>query len=354
MLVAFVILSLVGTALFRLFSGALGNASAADDYSRAVLVAESVLAEAASAVPLGEATNADRPTTAASRGRRASRRIRRPACRRTSSARRDAMPTRLCRVTAEVTFAAPSGGNRTFALATTRIGPKGRAMKAMPVRARGFTLVELTVALVLMAGIAALLYGSLSLAARTWDGGEAKTLQVSDMRTAQRICARRSPRNFRCGFGRSPGFRCCSVASATRFDYAAALPTRVAEGGVYLFRLAVVRNGDKSQLVQERMIPDVNALEPPEFRDAERSVLAEGIAELRIEYFGRDVDAADADAPTWRDRWDDKQRLPLLVRIDVKPEKGAAWPTLVVEPRRSPEAGCPAWNAAAGRCSRPG
>ena len=42
-LVAFVILSLVATAVFRLFSGALGNASAADDYSRAVLVTESVL-----------------------------------------------------------------------------------------------------------------------------------------------------------------------------------------------------------------------------------------------------------------------------------------------------------------------
>ena len=55
-LVAFVVLALVGTALFQLFSGALGNASAADDVSRAVLVAESVLAEAASAQPLREAT----------------------------------------------------------------------------------------------------------------------------------------------------------------------------------------------------------------------------------------------------------------------------------------------------------
>ncbi len=50
------ILSLVATALFRLFSGALDNASAADDYSRAVLVAESVLAETAAARPLREAT----------------------------------------------------------------------------------------------------------------------------------------------------------------------------------------------------------------------------------------------------------------------------------------------------------
>jgi general secretion pathway protein I len=59
-LVAFVILSLVATALFRLFSGALVNASAADDYTHAVLVAESALTEAAAAVPLVE-TTADRP-----------------------------------------------------------------------------------------------------------------------------------------------------------------------------------------------------------------------------------------------------------------------------------------------------
>jgi general secretion pathway protein I len=43
-LAAFVILALVGTALFRLFSGALGNASLADEYSRATLYAESRLA----------------------------------------------------------------------------------------------------------------------------------------------------------------------------------------------------------------------------------------------------------------------------------------------------------------------
>ena len=123
-LVAFVILSLVATALFRLFGGALGNASAADDYSRAVLVAESVLAEAAATAPLVEATN----TGVADDGRiawttsiapyappGASPDLERAA---------ETMPTRLYRITAEVAFAAPSGGTRKFALATTRIGSR--------------------------------------------------------------------------------------------------------------------------------------------------------------------------------------------------------------------------------------
>ena len=145
---------------------------------------------------------------------------------------------------------------------------------------------------------------------------------------------------------------CCSRARSNELRYAAVLPERVAGGGVYYFRLAVVRTGEKSQLVQERTIPDVGATQSPEFRDAERSVLADDIAELKVGYFGRDARAADVDTPTWRDRWDDKQRLPLLVRLDVKPVKGAAWPTLVVEPRRSPEASCVSWDASQGRCVR--
>jgi general secretion pathway protein I len=53
-LVAFVIVALVATALFQLFGGALNNASAADDYSRAALVAESRLTAATAEAPLRE------------------------------------------------------------------------------------------------------------------------------------------------------------------------------------------------------------------------------------------------------------------------------------------------------------
>jgi general secretion pathway protein I len=123
-LVAFVILSLVATALFRLFSGALVNASAADDYTHAVLVAESALAEAAAAVPLVETTNSG----SADEGRIAwTTRVApysppgvSPDVERVA----ETMPTRLYRITADVTFAAPSGGMRTFALATTRVGQR--------------------------------------------------------------------------------------------------------------------------------------------------------------------------------------------------------------------------------------
>ena len=69
-------------------------------------------------------------------------------------------------------------------------------------------------------------------------------------------------------------------------------------------------------------------------------MLADGIAELKIGYFGRDANAADADEPTWRDRWDDRQRLPLLVRLDVKPVRALRGRRSSSSRGESPEAGC--------------
>jgi general secretion pathway protein I len=123
-LVAFVILALVGTALFRLFSGALANVAAADDYSRAVLVAESVLAEAAGTPPLREGSKSG----SADEGRIEWTTTVSPYAPPQGSAdlerAAELTPTRLWRVAAEVRFTGPDGKPRALALATVRIGGK--------------------------------------------------------------------------------------------------------------------------------------------------------------------------------------------------------------------------------------
>ena len=121
---AFVILALVGTALFGMFSGALTNVGAADDYSRAVLVAESVLAEEAGTLPLRETSHSGTaddgriawttrvtPYTAPQVG---------PDVEQASQV----MAMRMFRVVAEVTFPAANGKPRTFVLSTIRLGTK--------------------------------------------------------------------------------------------------------------------------------------------------------------------------------------------------------------------------------------
>jgi general secretion pathway protein J len=214
----------------------------------------------------------------------------------------------------------------------------------------GFTLLELIIALALLAIIAALLSGSLSMAARSWDGGDKKAGDVASMRQTQEFLREQLTAELPLRLKKVVELPLMFAGEHDEIRYAAALPPRVQEGGAWFFRLAIAREGDKSRLVLERTYPDPTALENPQFTGAERSVLADGIGELAISYFGRDENATDADTPTWRDRWDDRQRLPLLVKIEVKPEKGLAWPPLVVEPRRAPESACQAYDPARNRC----
>jgi general secretion pathway protein J len=214
----------------------------------------------------------------------------------------------------------------------------------------GFTLIELTVALVLLALIASILYGSLSLAGNSWNRGEAKTQQTGEMRLTEDFLRRTLGTQHPLRFHKVVNQPLYFLGTRYSLGYAAALPGRAGRS-MYYFRVTVVPNGDSSRLMLSRVIPDYAAQRLPEFDGADSSVLADGIESVRFGYFGRDPGAADIVTPTWRDRWDDPQRLPDLIRVDVKPIQGAPWPTLIVEPRLSPEVGCPAWNPAARRCT---
>jgi general secretion pathway protein I len=123
-LVAFVILALVATALFGLFSSSLNNAAAAEEWSRAALVAESRLDAAAAAQPLKESaergSDFDGRLTWETRVAPYAAPEVDPDLERVS----DALPTRLYRVTVDVRYKAGDGKERTVSLATVKIGQK--------------------------------------------------------------------------------------------------------------------------------------------------------------------------------------------------------------------------------------
>lgn len=126
-LVAFVILALVATALFRLFSASLNNVSAAEEYSRALLVAESQLEAAAGAQPLRE--NSERGVDNSGRVQWESRVAPYviadvdPDLERAS----ESLAMRPYRITVDVKFKGGDGRDRTLSLATVRLGPRNPA-----------------------------------------------------------------------------------------------------------------------------------------------------------------------------------------------------------------------------------
>jgi general secretion pathway protein J len=223
--------------------------------------------------------------------------------------------------------------------------------RARTVRAQsGFTLLELVIALTLLALMSGVLYGTLGFAGRSWEGGEAKAEATSGMRLTHEFLRAQIEGQHPLRMHKMPEFPLVFTGTSDELRFAAPLPARITGGGIWYYRLAVAREGDRERLVLQRVVPDLEAASLPEFDRADRSILADDIARLSIAYFGRDAGAATAVAPTWRERWDDRNRLPLLVRIDVTPKRGAAWPTLVVAPRQAPESGCRQWDTAGERC----
>jgi general secretion pathway protein I len=120
-LAAFVVLALVGTALFRLFSGALANVSLADEYSRATLFAESRIAAMGVESTLREGT--DQGTSDDNRYTWSSRVEAYkppPEARPQLDLAPDTSPLRLWRLVVEVRWPGNMGNERTIALTTVK------------------------------------------------------------------------------------------------------------------------------------------------------------------------------------------------------------------------------------------
>jgi general secretion pathway protein I len=123
-LAAFVILALVATALFRLFSGSLANASAAEEWSRALLVAESQLELAASAQPLKESTERGTDSTGSIQWETSVVAYSPPDTSPDAERAAEMLGTRLLRVSTLVKFPGAVGGERTLSLTTVKLAQK--------------------------------------------------------------------------------------------------------------------------------------------------------------------------------------------------------------------------------------
>lgn len=123
-LAAFVILSLVATALFRLFSASLNNVSAAEEWSRALLLAQSQLEAAASMQPLKVLD--DQGVDETGRIRWTSRVVTYtvPDVDQELERASELLAMRLYRITVDVTFDGTDGRPRSLSLATMRLGPR--------------------------------------------------------------------------------------------------------------------------------------------------------------------------------------------------------------------------------------
>lgn len=206
----------------------------------------------------------------------------------------------------------------------------------MPGRNRGFTLIEMLVALTLLAITLTLLFSSLAVIERSWQAGEQRMQSTAERLAAQNFLRAKladAQPYYLPGAGNEGliAFR----GDRASLEFVSLLPVASGRPGPYRFRLFLQGVAD----APPRLVLAVRPFyaEAADTAITDRTILLDAVRQLQIRYFGVDVNGLSA-TPQWRENWQDQAELPKLVRIDVQPTIGPAWPLLLVALRVSASA----------------
>jgi general secretion pathway protein J len=217
-------------------------------------------------------------------------------------------------------------------------------------RQAGFTLMEMMLAMTLLALMMGMVYAALSLSARAWDAGDKRVAEASSWRQTERFLRREWSQLFPTRWRATVQPHIAIEGSQSNLRYVTALnleavSRNAAGGGLQWAELALDSDG---KLVLNRQTFDSAAqnfdtLSTPSRDDqnagkvAPPVTLADNIKSVEFAYFGSDTDLIE---PTWREEWRELARLPKLIRLRVETARGRDLPDIIVAPRLGEEAGC--------------
>ena len=205
-------------------------------------------------------------------------------------------------------------------------------------RQRGFTLLEILIAMTLLGLLMAMLFGGLRLGTRAWEASDVRSADLARLEAVQGFIRRALTGAYPL-LGTGDGDakrRIAFTGGAEAVAFTALMPAHFGVGGFYTITLAVEDGVDDKRLVFRRQLyrsGDEGAPPPPPAGDEEtEKTLLDGISKAEFSYFGA---AENDERPSWQDDWRDMKSLPELVRLSVTFADGGAWPDLVIAPRIS-------------------
>jgi len=194
-------------------------------------------------------------------------------------------------------------------------------MRSQP---RGFTLIEVLLATLLLAGGLALAFATLRSATALVQRGEALAQRNERIRSAETFLRRRIASAQLIAFATDPQTQqqIRFLGEPQRMRFVSDLPDYLGRGGPYLHDLGVA---DDRLLVSFTLVQGGQAIEETKPRPPEP--LANGLRSVRFRYRGIDPEGGLGD---WQDRWIAAELLPVQVAVSIESADGTRWPDMVV------------------------
>lgn len=209
--------------------------------------------------------------------------------------------------------------------------PRSRFPAAGLARAnRGFTLIEVIVAISLLAFGLALAFGAMRGAVKATERAELVSQRGERLRAVQGFLRTQLNAALPIAYelDEETGEATFLRGTSTKLEFVALMPGYLSRGGPYLQTLELAR-GDRGQ----RLLFRHQLLTPDGALDAEREpvVLLDGIAEGNFEF--RTLDAQSR-AGAWQSEWNVATQLPPLIRLKIRfSDERRQWPEFIAATR---------------------
>ena len=202
----------------------------------------------------------------------------------------------------------------------------------MPSRAaQGFTLLEVMLAIVLLALLLAGTWGAIRTTVHAMHSGEAAIDRTNRLRVAEEFMRHQISRILPLSYGSDESTNTNYVfeGDANYMRFVAPMPGYLSKGGPYVQTLRLVGGRTGKQIVFTDYMLNGFDLENEKPSDAEPAVLLDQIQDGKFEY--RTLDD-NGDLTDWLDQWDDPTITPVMVRIvlTMRPEARVTFPDLEI------------------------
>ena len=200
---------------------------------------------------------------------------------------------------------------------------------------RGFTLVEVLLAMVLVSMILVMAYSGLSTGTRAVDRGEAVVDRTNHLRIVHQFVRQQLSDVMPLQLPIDGEIEETEVVFFEGDDrwihFAGPMPGHLSSGGAYEQQLYFDRGRGGLELMFSHAILKHDE-DWPEGEEIEPIVLLGGIRRGRFAYLGLDDEGFPDD---WVDEWEDPQVMPLMIRVEIELDDATrlTWPVLDVRPR---------------------
>jgi general secretion pathway protein J len=200
----------------------------------------------------------------------------------------------------------------------------------------GFTLIEIVIAMALLAAMLGMAWSGVSFSLRSWDAGANAGHRTADMRLSQNFLRRELSEMFPMRFKDPMNLRLALEGTASRLRFVSTRPAGLSTAGLSLVSLEVESEGRKRNLVMRRAAPNDEATDFGPLDRAEATTLYPDVDTVVFTYFGT---ASDIEQPKWYDEWK-FAKLPAMIRMRVVTPDGVQQPETLVRLMLGEEAGC--------------